>query len=90
MDGTETLVYKYDSLAEQLARPIQENIISVLGTDDRGIKERPQLIVLNSTLMPAVLIELAFIDQEDDEQLLINCQDKFAQAIYQGISQFSL
>jgi len=86
--GTETLVYKYGSSAEQLARLIQENIISELGTEDRGIKERPRLIVLNSTLMPAVLIELAFIDQEDDERLLINYQDKFAQAIYQGVSQY--
>ncbi len=86
--GTETLVYKYGGMAERLATLIQDSIVSSLGTTNRGVKERPNLIVLNSTSMPAVLIELAFIDQEDDVNKLINCQEEFALAIYQGVKNF--
>ena len=33
---------------------------------DRGVKESPNLAVLRATLMPAVLVETAFIDNMED------------------------
>ena len=87
--GTETLIYANDSgSSPQLAACIQSQIVQRLGTVDRGLKERPNLIVLKDTTMPAVLVETAFIDNEDDAALLTNNADDFALAIARGITDF--
>ena len=86
--GTETLIYQLGSSAHQLAAFMQKSIVSSIGTIDRGIKERPELIVLNSTMMPAILIELAFIDQNDDAALLVHHADSFAKAIATGLINY--
>ena len=46
------------------------------------------LYVLTNTDMPAVLVELAFISNEDDEKLLRNNQDDFARAIARGVTDY--
>ena len=86
--GTETLVHHLGGEADVLARFIQREIVSALGTRDRGVKERPELIVLRLTSMPAVLVETAFIDQDDDAFLLENHADIFAAAIAHGIAAY--
>ena len=87
--GTETLVYSDDGGASsKLAACIQNQIVSSLGTTDRGIKQRRGLIVLNSTDMPAVLVELAFISNSGDAALLANNQDDFARAIARGVTDY--
>lgn len=86
--GTETLIYADGGESAQLADCIQSQIIASLGTIDRGLKERPDLIVLNSTDMPAVLVEMAFVDNEEDAQLLTDRADEFARAIARGITDF--
>lgn len=88
--GTEVLVYETGGRSELLAEYIQFQIISSLGTVDRGVKERPRLYVLNSTNMPAVLVELAFITNEDDVQLLIDNKEDFAAAIARGITDYQI
>ena len=86
--GTETLVYCDGGTSGRLARCIQEQIVNSLGTVDRGIKERSDLIVLKRTSMPAVLVETAFIDNAEDADLLANRQDYFARAIARGITDY--
>ena len=86
--GTETLVYCDGGAAGTLARCIQSQIVDSLGTVDRGIKERADLIVLKRTDMPAVLVETAFIDNDADCQLLAEHQDDFARAIARGITDY--
>lgn len=86
--GTETCVYSGGGRSAQLGQSIQGQIVSALGTVDRGIKERPGLYVLNSTSMPAVLVELAFIDNEHDNDLLKNEPDEFARAIARGVTDY--
>ena len=71
-----------------LASCIQRQIVGSLGMVDRGVKERPHLVVLNSTHMPAVLIEMGFITNDDDCQMLINQQDELARAIARGITDY--
>ena len=83
--GTETEVYSFGSLAEELARKVNDSIVSNIGTVDRGLKERPGLYVLNSTDMPAILIEMAFIDNDNDCAHLVNRKGDFAKAITDGI-----
>ena len=86
--GTETLVYANEGESAQLAACIQSQIVDSLGTIDRGVKERPMLIVLNSTDMPAVLVEMAFVDNDEDAQILTERADEMARAIARGITDF--
>ena len=87
-NGTEVYVYSRTSPAFPLAEDIQEEIVERLGTRDLGVKENPSLYVLRRTDMPALLIELAFITNESDAELLENERYAFAYAIYQGILDF--
>jgi N-acetylmuramoyl-L-alanine amidase len=86
--GTEVEVYRHGDASEILAGAIQAQIVGSLGTIDRGIKDRPNLSVLRNTDMPAVLVEMAFIDQDDDAVLLRDRADDFARAIARGITDY--
>ena len=91
-DGSETWYCAGSKQGRVLAEFIQNQIVDSLGTTDRGIKEampgRNGLYVLTNTDMPAVLVELAFISNEDDEELLRNNQDDFARAIARGVTDY--
>ena len=77
--GTETLVYALDDgKANILAKCIQKQIVNSLNMVDRGIKARPDLCVLRGTSMPAVLIETAFISNEEDAYKLMDRIEIFA------------
>lgn len=84
--GTETLVYSTGGKAELLAKCIQTQIVNSLGTVDRGIKERPDLCVLRETSMPAVLVETAFISNQEDAYKLMYRIEEFANAIARGVT----
>ncbi len=91
--GIETLMYGAGGDSERLAYSIQDQLkISLKEIDktipDRGVKERPGLWVLKATNMPAVLVEMAFIDNVDDAKLLVNNEDDFARSIARGVSDF--
>lgn len=87
-NGTETLVFGLGGKAERAARAIQNQLITSIDTTDRGIKERPDLIVLRHTEMPAVLVEIAFISNDSDVDLLIHEQDTIARAIARGVTDY--
>jgi len=86
--GTETCIYAANTHGATLGKHIQTEIVSALKTVDRGLKVRPDLYVLRTTNMPAVLVETAFIDNEHDGWLLANCKDDFAEAIAKGILKY--
>ena len=86
--GTETLIYSTGGKAELLAKCIQSQIVNYLGTVDRGVKTRPDLCVLRETTMPAVLVETAFISNEEDAYKLQLRQRAFAAAISRGITDY--
>ena len=86
--GTEVEIYPGSDASTKLGQCIQSQIVNALGTVDRGLKERPGLCVLKHTEMPAVLVETAFIDNDDDANLLANNQDDFARAIARGITDY--
>lgn len=86
--GTEVEIYSAGGASELLAHCIQDQIVDSLGTVDRGVKEMPQLIVLKHTDMPAVLVELAFIDNDEDCGLLKSKTDEFAAAVARGVTDF--
>jgi N-acetylmuramoyl-L-alanine amidase len=91
--GTEAEVYSCGGAGEKLARCIMNQLVSTLqaidgNIPDRGIKKRPDLCVLRETSMPATLIEMAFIDQDDDAAILENHQDEIAKAVADGVANY--
>lgn len=89
--GTETLYYPDDAKSERLAELIQTRLVRHLGLTDRGIKDRKDLTVLNSTKMPAVLVESAFLSNPKEKDLLMNngFRSHIAQAIFEGINAYN-
>ena len=83
--GTEAFVYSIPSSAYELATDMVEGIVNYTGLRNRGIFARPSLYVLRRTEMPAVLLELGFITNPSDANLLANDPQSFAQGIYSGI-----
>lgn len=84
--GVETLVYNRYGEAARLANNINVQLESV-GFVNQGVNERPNLVVLNSTQMPAVLVEVGFINNDEDNRLLDERFYETAQAIADGILQ---
>lgn len=85
--GTEVECYGAGE-GEKLAQCIQTQIVDSVGTVDRGVKYMPGLLVLKYTDMPAVLVETAFIDNNDDAELLQSRADDFARAIARGVTDY--
>lgn len=65
--GTEVWHYPY-SIAETCAREVSRELASALGLPNRGAKSTAGLYVLNHTEMPAILIEVCFVDNEADAE----------------------
>ena len=84
--GTETLYYSEQG--RLLGEAVQKKILSKVLTIDRGCKERQDLLCFRRTVMPAILVELAFIDSNDDLELLENELPAFAGAIAAGIEEY--
>ncbi len=82
--GAMTLVYEDAGTPALLAENIQRNLTEA-GFADLGIKERPGLIVLRRTQMPAVLVEAGFIDNPEDNRFFDQNFQAIAQAVADGI-----
>ncbi len=86
--GSEALVYRLNSVAAELGEDILEGLEEATGLNDRGVVARPNLYVLRRTQMPAVLVELGFITNKRDAELMATRPDLFAQGIANGINEF--
>jgi N-acetylmuramoyl-L-alanine amidase len=64
----ETLVYDDDGKKAELARRINANL-ATLGFQDLGVTQRPGLVILRKSNIPAVLVESGFINNEADNAL---------------------
>ena len=87
-NGSEIFVYRENSAAFDLATDILDSIVDELGTKNNGVTENRTFFVLRRTPMPAMLIELAFITNPQDANLLETRQYDFAEAIYEGILEY--
>jgi len=79
----------YLKQSQRLADIVQEELNSLLGTANRGIKQAP-FKVLTGVACPAVLVEIAFISNPEEEKELVEerFQDNVAQAIYRGLVSY--
>ena len=83
-NGAEVLVYSDEGLPAQVARNVLAEL-SEAGFADRGVIERKNLVVLRRTQMPAVLLEVGFIDNPEDNQIFDSEFEQIAQGIADGI-----
>jgi N-acetylmuramoyl-L-alanine amidase len=79
----------YLNQSSELAESIQKELNTLLSTRNRGIKQAP-FKVLTGVACPAVLVEVAFISNPDEERKLISgdFQESLAQAIYRGLMNY--
>lgn len=91
--GTETLYTPHRNetgatlTSLQAAQMMQKTVSSVLGTKDRGLWDRPDILILNSTKVPAILVEVCFVTNVQNAQMIATPagQQKAGEAIAQGI-----
>ena len=82
--GAESLVYNDNGIKAVMARNINSELENA-GFKNLGVDERPNLVVLKRTKMPAVLIEAGFINSDSDNELFDKNFQKIAQGIADGI-----
>jgi N-acetylmuramoyl-L-alanine amidase len=85
-DMANTLYLKESS---ELAQILLEELDKILKVDNRGVKSAP-FFVLMGAAMPAVLLEVAFISNAEEEKKLQSEQYKgrVAEGIYAGVVRF--
>lgn len=86
--GSEALVYRNGTEAARLASSILEQLNLSTGIRTRGVVVRPGLYVLRKTQMPAVLVELGFITNPAEAELMAKFPRLFAGGIANGIVDF--
>ena len=82
--GVETLIYDKSGIKLEMAEAI-DGALEDVGFRNLGVKERPGLVVLRRTNMPALLIEVGFINSEADNQLFDEKFSEIAEAIAEAI-----
>ncbi len=72
-----------------LAARIHEELAFVTGSASRGVKQAPFRVLVGAG-MPAVLVEIAFLSNPEEEKLLANeaYQSRVASAIMRGMSRY--
>jgi N-acetylmuramoyl-L-alanine amidase len=77
--------------SNELAIRLQQDLVTASNLTDRGVKQA-NFYVLRGAFMPSVLVELGFLSNKEEEQLLINkqFQDKLITALFDGIRSFKI
>lgn len=88
INGSEVYIYSIDSIAERLAEDVLNGMVEVAHTRDNGVHVNSQLYVLRYTTMPAILVEMAYLTNTNDAQLLRNDLFLFSLGMYVGILRF--
>ena len=80
---------QYLAESSELAETIQQNLNEALRIESRGIKQAPFRVLMGAT-MPAILVEIGFITNAEEEQRLKDgaYRDRIADAIADSIAAF--
>lgn len=79
-----------DTVQKDFANELQKALIKSTGATNRGIKNRPALIVLNKTKTVAALAELGFLSNYDELDKIKDSDyiDKLVDGLYNGINNY--
>ena len=83
--GSEAFVYTEASRSYPLAQNILTQLNLSTGLPNRGVSVRTNLYVLRRTRMPATLVELGFITNPGDADLMANQPQRFARGVADGV-----
>jgi N-acetylmuramoyl-L-alanine amidase len=85
--GTETYYHPDRPGSRDLADEVQRTLVETLQRHDRGKRPTKEFVVTRETTMPAILVELAFLSNPAEEQLLGDplFREQAAGAITSGI-----
>lgn len=86
--GSEAYVYSDSSPAYPMSKQILEGLHYITGLPNRGVFIRPSLYVLKTTDMPSLLVEMGYLTNSYDANLLANDPQSFAVGIYNGILSY--
>ena len=86
--GSEAFAFSRSSPAFALGEDILESMSRFTGLRDRGMQVRSGLYVLRKTSMPSVLVELGFISNPRDAELMSTRPELFADGIYEGLLNY--
>ena len=86
--GVEAFAFSRNSPAFSLGEDILASLSAVTGLRNRGMQVRSGLYVLRKTSMPSILVELGFITNPYDAELMSTRPELFAQGIYEGILNY--
>ena len=84
--GVQSLVYQENETVSRIAGNINAQLERA-GFQNLGIEEIPGLVVLRETDMPAVLVEIGFLNSDMDNQIFDEKFDQIVQAIVTGIEE---
>lgn len=87
VSGTETYYNRPESLA--LANMIHKNALAATGFKDRKVRQDDFRVITNTT-MPAVLLEVGYLSNKNDESAMYKdaFQDKLAAALVAAIKEY--
>lgn len=73
-----------------LAEVVSKSILESTGGNDRGIFQKPGLVVIRETNMPAILVEVGYLSNSADEAQIVNdaYQNKVVQGLINGIQNY--
>ena len=85
--GTET--YYYTPQSQMLAVIMHQHLLQALGRKDNGVR-RARFVVIRETQVPAVLVELMYLNYAEEELLLAQSEVRqaAAEAIVAGLQQY--
>lgn len=82
--GVEVLIYDKSGIKYDMAQNIL-GALGELGFREIGVRERPGLVVLRKTKMPALLIETGFLNSDSDNALYDEKKSEIATAIANAV-----
>ncbi|WDH81179.1 N-acetylmuramoyl-L-alanine amidase family protein [Paenibacillus urinalis] len=85
--GSET--YYNRSNSKSLANTVHKYMVQAAGLRDRGVKTG-NFAVIRDTTMPAILLEVGFLSNKNDEAALFNTtfQNRVAEGVVKGIKEY--
>ena len=86
--GIEAFAFSEPSASFSLGEDILTALSASTGLKNRGMKVRSGLYVLRKTVMPSILVELGFITNPRDAELMSEQPELFARGIYNGILDY--